>query len=89
MAKTVWKFELDSKDVNEFEIPKGGKVLSLQLQHGSPCIWVLVDDELEKEKRRFGIVGTGHFIKQKNIEYIGTFQQSQGYLVFHCFEFFL
>jgi hypothetical protein len=89
MAKTVWKYELTTNDVNELEIPIGGKILTLQMQNGIPCIWALVDHKAEKETRRFGTIGTGNFTRQENIEYIGTFQTYQGALVWHVFEFFL
>lgn len=89
MAKTVWKYELTVKDVNHLEIPKGGKILTLQVQNDTPCIWILVDSEAEKETRRFGLIGTGHFTRHENIEYVGTFQMYHGNLVWHVFEFFL
>ena len=89
MAKTVLKYELTIKDVNYLEIPKGGEILSLQVQYNTPCIWVLVDADVEKETRRIGVIGSGHFIKQEKIEFIGTAQSFNGDLVWHFFEFFL
>lgn len=62
MANTIWKYLLDVDDTNDIEMPIGAELLKVDMQHGSVCIWVKVDDSLEKEKRTFKIYGTGHLI---------------------------
>lgn len=85
--KTIWKYQLTFNDLNEIEIPKGGKVLSFGNQFDVGCLWAMVDPEAEKEKRRFRIFGTGHPIEiSVNLDYIGTAQFDGGNLIFHLFE---
>lgn len=91
MIKQVWKFPLDKK-INGLivvDIPKGGEILTVQVQNGEKYIWVLVDIQAEKEQRYFEIYGTGHNIhcaESIKRNYIGTFQLVGGALVFHLFE---
>lgn len=87
MANTVWKYTLDLLRSNTIEIPKDGKVLTVGEQQGTLCIWVKVDDSLEKEQRIFKIFGTGHLIPDygSNLQYINSVQIDS--LVFHVFEF--
>ena len=47
----VFKYAIDVKDSTKVEMPKGAKVLSLQVQHGTPFILALVDPHAEKEVR--------------------------------------
>ncbi|MBQ8969210.1 MAG: hypothetical protein IJ064_05720 [Bacteroidaceae bacterium] len=69
-------------------MPKGAKILTVQIQSGQPCIWAAVNpSSFENETRRFRIAGTGHPVEDAIIEnYIGTFQMCDGKLVFHVFE---
>lgn len=88
IEKEVWKFALNPGE-NEVMMPNGAEVLSVQVQHNVPCLWALVDPEMQKEERTFEVFGTGHSIKyDMGVErkYIGTFQLDGGYLVFHLFE---
>jgi len=83
---TIWKFPI-APDTFEVELPKGARVLSVQTQGGSPFMWVLVNDQAPKEKRRFTVVGTGHDCEHiKDWSYVGTFQLNGGALVFHLFD---
>lgn len=84
---TIYKYPLESGDVNEIEMPEGAKVLTVQIQRDIPCIWALVDPNMDnKVVRRFHIYGTGYQILRPNDRYIGTFQLYGGALVFHVFE---
>lgn len=80
----IWKYQL--KDYESLvEIPKGGKVLKIGVQKGIPCIWVLVNQNAEKEKRFFRGYSTGEELpKVQKRTYIGTFELER--LVFHLFE---
>jgi hypothetical protein len=82
--KTIWKYEFTISDRIIIEMPKEAEILSVQMQHNKPCLWVLVDPNIEKEKRYFELSGTGHPVDM-NIErwFIGTFQMADGDLVFH------
>jgi len=85
---TIWKYELDIVGHQTLMIPAGGIVLSVQIQKGVACIWVLVNPEKEKVERKFAIFGTGHPITTVNSgrNFIGTIQIDGGNLVFHVFE---
>lgn len=89
--RTIWKFILRPIDTNNVEMPKDSEILSCQLQDGHICLWALVDPDAEKEIRKFGLIGTGHFIKQEEAKFIATLQfyKFLGHYnqVYHLFEF--
>lgn len=88
MKKVIFKYILDVVDVQEIYFPTGAHILSIQTQHGKPCIWALVDP-LEKgsQKRKFLVIGTGNETELIGNElFIGTFQLMNGNFVGHCFE---
>jgi hypothetical protein len=80
----IWKWTLtpDCK----IEMPKGAKILTVQVQHNEPQLWAMVCTKMERETRHFKIFGTGHNIDTFPDKYIGTFQIHDGTLVFHVFE---
>lgn len=87
MSKKNLKYQLQTFDIQRIEMPNGAEILCLQIQNKKPCIWVLADPEAELKKRTFEIFGTGHNVPENaERKYIGTFQQFDGSLVFHCFE---
>jgi hypothetical protein len=87
----VWKYAFDVMDRVEFLLPVGAKVLTVQVQNGRPCIWVMVDpSEQQKVPRQFRVAGTGHMLEQDGefdeLQYIGTFQLDEGRFIGHLFE---
>jgi hypothetical protein len=87
MNKTIWKFELETTDIQEKWLPVGAEILCIQTQNGKPCIWAIVEPVNELELRKFEIFGTGFIMEEAtNRKYIGTYQLGNGQLVFHCFE---
>lgn len=85
----VYKYPIPSiQDVVRMMMPKDAKVLTVQVQNGTPCIWAAVDpSQLYLETRLFRIAGTGHEIEDDIVDdYVGTFQMYDGKLVFHLFE---
>lgn len=92
--KTVFKypFEIDSKIV--LELPEGAKVLKFDDQNGVACAWALVDPAVKVIKRQaFFIFGTGQSLRYEGtadiseaIEYVDSFQQHDGQLVWHIFK---
>jgi hypothetical protein len=85
---TVWKYPLpdDWRDTFDLDMPAGAQVLAVQVQHGHPCIWALVDPSASLETRLFRIAGTGHPITEALGRHVGTFQMLGGDVVFHVFE---
>ena len=74
-------------------MPKGARILCVQVQNGVPYLWALVPStEFETgmvtiERRVFWVFSTGQEIPDElATHYIGTFQQGDGRLVFHVFE---
>ncbi len=85
---TIWKFPLPAPDdVVTLMMPRGAVVLSVQVQHETPCVWALVDPEAPKVPRRFRWAGTGHPLDLRGFwKFVGTFQLHGGDLVFHLFD---
>lgn len=83
----IYKYPVNQpKGYISIEMPKGAKILTVQVQNEVPCIWALVDPNAAPEIRCFRIYGTGHMVEHENMPYIGTFQLLEGRLVFHLFE---
>ena len=80
----ILKWELN--DSQELFLPKGAKILDVQIQKDTCCLWALCDENATREKRVFAIYGTGNPIPDDPGTYISTFQMYNGNLVFHVFE---
>jgi hypothetical protein len=86
---TIWKYPLLNFPVLDLALamPKGSRILTVQMQGNQPCLWALVDQNAPKVTYHFTIVGTGWEIGVADaggIEYIGTFQT--GSFVWHVFR---
>lgn len=88
MSWTIYKYEIELQDDFEIQMPgKKAEVLDVQVQHGTPFIWALVNPGATKETYRFRLRGTGHDATSIiGWYYIGTFQIDGGDLVFHLFS---
>jgi len=84
----IWKWLLDVVDLQVIRMPFGAKILTVQVQGKVPQLWALCDEkEKIKEERKIAIYGTGNPIPEENSgEYISTFQELDGKLVWHVFE---
>lgn len=66
-------------------MPRGAKLLDIQMQDLSPTLWALVDDGRTYVMRGIGIYGTGWTLDKADTDkYIATFQQ--GSYVWHAFD---
>ncbi len=84
-AVTIWKYPLPLS-VGELTIkmPRDSKVLTVQVQHDRPCLWVMVDPESPLEERIFRVFGTGQEIStDSRLHYVGTWQRNA--FVWHLF----
>ena len=80
--KKIFKYPLEITGLQEIEMPKGSKILSVQMQYDKPCLWALVDDHTTfVEKREIILAGTGHPIEADNLKFIGTVQEMSGQLI--------
>jgi len=84
--KTIYKYKLEVIGQQSIVMPLGAETLSIQAQHGEPCLWALVDPDNAPTERSFLIYGTGHIVDHENLLYIDTFQMIGGDLIWHVFE---
>ncbi|HDY86983.1 MAG TPA: hypothetical protein ENH82_02575 [bacterium] len=89
MKKTIWKYAVLIQDTQKIEMPKGAKLLTVQVQRGIAFIWAMVNPMNTEVERIIKMVGTGHDLSEQIMgDYIGTFQINNewGGLVFHVFD---
>lgn len=85
--KTIYKYTLEVTDEQTVNMPSGAKILHLEEQHSSICMWALVDREEPNIARIFQIFGTGHQIPESALRtYIATVLTDQGRFAWHVFE---
>jgi len=84
--KSIWKFSLAVKGLQDVEMPKGAEILCADTQAEALCVWAVVDTDAEKEPRSIAVIGTGHEMGADNFKYIGTAQMKGGALIWHVFE---
>lgn len=82
----IWKFLLEVTESQIVNMPTGARLLSVQLQFGSPMLWAMVDPLAQMEPRSIVTLGTGNPFSGIVGGYLGTYQLSGGALVFHVFE---
>jgi hypothetical protein len=85
--RTIWKKVIPVQDSFSLDLPVDAEVLTVQTQHGIPCVWFLCEDTPHATRRFFELRGTGHECGGiYSTQYVGTFQLESGRLVFHLFE---
>lgn len=93
IIQAIWKYPLEITDDQVIRVPRNSKVLSVQVQYGILCMWILVDPTEPKDLERgdlknIRIYGTGHTISSfdiKDMNFMGTFQLLDGSFVGHVF----
>lgn len=81
----VWKFAIEpATGEHRIEMPKGSKLLTIQLQHGVPVLWAICDDKATRVARKIWSYGTGDAMLRA-WPYVATLQI--GPAVFHYFDF--
>jgi len=95
--KTIWKVQLEPKEMQTFDLPAEAKFLSAQAQHNSVSVWFLCDSaELDEEKEAnrkrkeftFYSFATGHLDDNYGLDkaqFLGTIQFNHGRAIFHIF----
>lgn len=81
----IWKYPLEVTDDQYISAPMGAKPLSVDVQHGTPCIWAEVDPGATSDSIRVRIFGTGHNISGSGLQFVGTFQLHGGSFVGHVY----
>jgi len=84
---TIWKYPL-SFSGNVIKLPINHQILSVQIQHSEPAVWILQEPTRnDLSDVIIHVVGTGQSIpKNIMLEFIDTFQLNNGSLVFHVFK---
>ncbi len=52
---SIWKFNLQTIDKQEIQMPVGAELLTVQIQNGEPCLWARVDTNEMIETRQWNI----------------------------------
>ena len=81
--RTIWKFPVPFPG-GDIAMPKGAKILTLQMQQGVPTLWAEVVPDGLNEIHHLVIYGTGHPIHSGSGSYIGTFQDPP--FVWHVYD---
>lgn len=81
--RMIWKVNLNETDW-KVSLPVGAVIVSAQYQRGDLCVWAIVDPDAEKEERKVHVIGTGNVVPD-GVSYVGTVQDTSGYLVWHVF----
>jgi len=66
------------------ELPKGYKILKVDVQDNNPCIWAQVDEYAPREYVEFYMYATGQEINRSDVKYHDTV--FLGTTVWHIFE---
>lgn len=78
MSQIIFEYTLDVVERQSIKTHTGAEALSLQLQHGKPTLWCMVDTRCVKCDRLIKMCVTGHEdpfpIRDLHKEYIGTIQ---------------
>jgi hypothetical protein len=84
--RVVFKYAL-KRPTERFLMPGGARIIDVQTQNGTPCLWAICTNEHDPEQREFVAFGTGHAITDPDLEYVGSAHDVEGQgLVFHIFE---
>lgn len=83
----IHKYPLTHAPIQAVAMPKGARILSVQLQRDEPTLWVLCDPSAPSAPRRILTVPTGGYTNpSEKIEHLATLQYSSGAFVTHVFE---
>lgn len=89
MPSVIYKYPFQVEGEVEIEMPKGARVLCVQVQRDIPCIWAIIEPSQPiVEIRHFRVFGTGQPMDMHPdfLHYIGTFQLAGGNFIGHLFE---
>lgn len=87
--RSIWKYQITTKDEQTIAMPGGAELLTIQMQFDNLCVWALVDPDKPTKERTIRIFGTGHPIDADELRvmrYLGTYQLNGGALVFHAYD---
>lgn len=88
MSAVVWKYPLAVTDVQDVPLHDSARILSVQMQGHTLCLWALVNPSLAHngQSRKVRVVGTGHVeddMLALAFDFVGTVQDVP--FVWHIF----
>lgn len=82
---TIWKFPIRITDAQRVAMPRHSRLLSFQVQDGTPILWALVRPDMDSVDRDLHVVGTGNPAAHVcMMPHIGTIQRDG--FVWHLFD---
>lgn len=84
--RTIYKYRLQTIDIQTINLPEGAKILTVQTQNGEPFLWAEVEPDNPSSPRTIATHGTGHTLPKEVRRYIATYKMMGDSLVFHVFE---
>ncbi len=88
MNHVIYKYPFEIAAEVILELPSLARILTVQVQKGTPCLWAVVHPAAESQKRVLRIYGTGLDIPENiaTLAYIGSIQLADETLIFHVFD---
>ena len=84
--RRIFKYKLKLTDLQFIDMPEDAAVLSVGVQEGNICLWVLVEDAGPLRSRAVQIIGTGNPIAASPAgRFVGRVETHGGALVWHVF----
>jgi len=88
VGHVIYKYDLNyegSPDIT-VDLPKGARILDIQMQREQLCLWAIVNPACESEQRHIHIATTGSPAHFERMSYIRTLLFNGGSIVLHFFE---
>ena len=84
----IFKYNIrfDFQRIQIVNLPKDAIIISCGWQAKRPCFWAIVNEDAEKESRRFRIIGTGSLLYFDYKKFIGTCLDQEHQEIWHIFE---
>jgi hypothetical protein len=83
--KTIHRFTLPVRDSFDLTMPTGAQFIKLDIQGHVATLWAIVDPQVVQVARKFRCFGTGQWIDDEALEYVGTVQAVGGTFAWHFF----
>jgi hypothetical protein len=84
MTKVIYKYPFVIADEQKIQLPRDHKILMVEMQGDTPCIWAEIDPKSPIVVYWFYIHGTGHKFDDWGLTHIASFQD--GPMVWHLYQ---
>lgn len=83
--KTIYKYPLIQNSVRiTIEMPDNAKILLVEKQGTTTCLWALIDSDASIRTYKFRIFGTGGVVPEDIVDHVWSWQD--GPYVWHLFH---